>query len=302
MKLRVGHLSTLYHTSIVMIAYPELTRELPFEIHWRLFGTGPAIVQAFRNNEIDLAYIGLPPAIIGIAEGLEIKCIAGGHIEGTVVAASKNVPSYRKANLCQIMGTIRDIAVPGNGSIHDLILKAIINDCNVEVNVHNMAWADEVLESFVNKEVEAVIGTPALAQAVITYADGQVVYPASGLWPFNPSYGILVKRQLLESNYEEIKEFIRLHERCTEILRNSAEDVAEGIARCMGVVDKDFVLSTLKISPCYCAALPDEYIKCTEELMKRQFALGYIEKVVDMEEVFELSIIKEIHPKGHHYK
>ncbi|NOX20894.1 MAG: ABC transporter substrate-binding protein [Nitrospirae bacterium] len=302
MKLTIGHLSTLYHTSILMIARPELTSDLSFEIDWRLFGTGPAIVEAFKNNQIDMAYIGLPPAIIGIAEGLDIVCIAGGHVEGTVLAAGKDSLTHKEASLCEILGQFKRIAVPGKGSIHDLILQAIVSDCKVNVTVLNMPWADEALESFVKGDADAVIGTPALAQAVITYANGQVVYPPSGLWPYNPSYGILIRRSILYDKYDEVKQFVELHERFTEILRKNPEDVADRISECMAVVDTDFVLNTIRISPCYCAALPEEYIRCTEELMKKQFDLGYIGRAVDLERVFDLSIIKEIHPERHHYK
>ncbi len=38
---------------------------------WKLFGTGPAIVDAFKKRELDMAYIGLPPAIIGTFANLD---------------------------------------------------------------------------------------------------------------------------------------------------------------------------------------------------------------------------------------
>jgi len=45
--------------------------------------------EAFKNREIDIGYIGLPPAIIGIGRGVPIICVAGGHVEGTVLIARK---------------------------------------------------------------------------------------------------------------------------------------------------------------------------------------------------------------------
>ncbi|MDL5502662.1 MAG: ABC transporter substrate-binding protein, partial [Candidatus Methanoperedens sp.] len=61
---------------------------------WKLFASGPDIVKAFENKEIDVGYIGLPPAIIGIDRGVPIVCVAGGHVEGTVLIARKNYRTY----------------------------------------------------------------------------------------------------------------------------------------------------------------------------------------------------------------
>ena len=86
MTVRIGHLSTFYHTAVLLMARGTAPARLGAEVEWRLMGTGPAIMQAFGRGELDLAYIGLPPAIIGIERGVDVVCVAGGHIEGTVMA------------------------------------------------------------------------------------------------------------------------------------------------------------------------------------------------------------------------
>ncbi len=93
-RLRIGHLSTFYHTAVLMMAGPDTCKRLGAEVQWRLFGTGPAIVNEFEKGGLDLAYIGLPPAVIGMERGVGIKCIAGGHIEGTVLSAKKQYKGY----------------------------------------------------------------------------------------------------------------------------------------------------------------------------------------------------------------
>ena len=94
MRLRIGHLSTFYHTAIILMADEKLQENLGVDVEWRLFGTGPSIVNAFEKGELDIAYVGLPPAIIGIDRGVEIKCVAGGHIEGTVICCERRVQRF----------------------------------------------------------------------------------------------------------------------------------------------------------------------------------------------------------------
>ncbi len=301
--LRVGHLSTLYHTSIVIQAMPEIMKDLSLKIRWTLFGTGPAIVEAFQRDEIDLAYIGLPPAVIGISRGVDIICVAGGHVEGTVISSHSKVVGYPETkDLHYILSQFKRIGVPGKGSIHDIIITDLINTHGVKAEILNMAWADEVLEAFIYGHVDAVVGTPALAEAVIYYGGGRIVYPPNRLWPDNPSYGILVKRRLLKAYRDYIKEFLLLHERASWLIRNKPVDVATSVAELLRLVDKTFVLETLLISPHYCADITEGYINCTMKLTERMNLLGYIDREFKETDIFDLEIIREIHPEADHYR
>jgi len=115
-KIRIGHLSTFYHTAVLLMARQDLTARLGADIEWQLFGTGPAIMKAFARGALDLAYIGLPPAIIGMEKGIDVVCIAGGHMEGTVMAGKAQWQGFPElqdpgAVLRQFAG--KKIGVPG---------------------------------------------------------------------------------------------------------------------------------------------------------------------------------------------
>lgn len=306
MLLRIGHLSTFYHTAMLLMADRGLCPGSDAEIQWKLFGTGPAIVNAFERQEIDLAYIGLPPAIIGIARGVPIVCVAGGHVEGTVICGKAH---YKGHPEIQDVGTLLSqfrrltIGVPGKGSIHDVILQ----DCLIrsglrnDVAVKNFPWADMVLEALVKDEVAAAFGTPALAVSVERYAGGSILYPPSLLWPNNPSYGILVDRQYLHNHRPYIEQFLRCHEAATAVLRDHPRKAAELISRHVGFIDAQFVIETLSVSPKYCSQLTDDYIAVTGRFAGLLKDLGYINRHVPLSEIFDRSLISIVHPENHHY-
>ena len=306
MLLRIGHLSTFYHTAMLLMADKSLCAGIDAEIDWKLFGTGPAIVNAFEKKEIDLAYIGLPPAIIGIERGVPIVCIAGGHIEGTVVCGRRLYRGYPEIErlsdiLKQFSG--RTIGVPGKGSIHDVILQQSIRNAGLEqsVSVTNFAWADMVLEAIIKDEVAAAFGTPALAVTVKRYAEGRILYPPSLLWPNNPSYGILVDKTFLHDNISLIGQFLRSHEAATTCIRTDPNRAAEAIAAHIGFIDASFVYETFAMSPKYCAQLTDEYIDSTMSFVKILYELGYIRKAIDSDQIFDRSLIRRVHPEPQHY-
>jgi NitT/TauT family transport system substrate-binding protein len=306
MLLRIGHLSTFYHTAMLLMAEKSLCSNIDAEIAWKLFGTGPAIVNAFEKKEIDLAYVGLPPAIIGIERGVPIICIAGGHIEGTVICGRQRYRGYPEIErlddiLRQFSG--KTIGVPGKGSIHDVILQQSIRNAGLgqSVSVRNFTWADMVLEAIIKDEVAAAFGTPALAVSVKQYTGGIILYPPSLLWPNNPSYGILVDKTFLHNNTSLIEQFLRSHETATACIRTDPDKAAGAIATHIGFIDVSFVRETFAISPKYCAQLTEEYIDSTMSFVKILYELGYIRKVIDSDQIFDCSLISKIHTEPEHY-
>ncbi len=306
MKIRIGHLSTFYHTAILLLARGGADKQLGAEIEWKLMGTGPEVMKVFGKGQLDLAYVGLPPAIIGIDQGIKVICIAGGHEEGTVMAGKSNWTGYPETGdlgvvLKQFRG--RRIGVPGKGSIHDVILKDCIEHYGLarEIEIKNYAWADMVIEAIVNDEVSAAFGTPALAVAIKRFAGGRVLYPPSRLWPENPSYGILAERDFLRDRQELVKRFLVLHEEAEASLRNDPGGAARAIADYVGIIDREFVLETLRISPRYCAKLTKGYMLSTLRFVKALKRLGYTRREISREEIFDASLIDAVHPAHDHY-
>ena len=106
--MKIGYLSTIYHTSFILKS-GKFSFESSDETTWKLFPTGPEMMKAFESEDIDLGYIGLPPVMIGIEHGMKIKCVAGGHIEGTVMISKEPYSSYSE------LGDIESVLNQYNG-------------------------------------------------------------------------------------------------------------------------------------------------------------------------------------------
>ena len=128
-----------------------IKKRMKVEANWELFPGGPSIVQALAKKEIDIGYIGLPPVIIGIDRGIPIKCVAGGHVECTILVAKDSFKSLEElkgdinATFQQFSGKI--IGMPQKGSIHDVIIRNIIKKIGLEneITIKNFDWTDFAL-------------------------------------------------------------------------------------------------------------------------------------------------------------
>ncbi len=302
-QLKIGYLSTMYHTSHIIKAERWVEKYMDTTPEWHLFPTGPAMVDAFASGTIDIGYIGLPPAMIGIEKGIPIKCIAGGHMEGTLMLALKDYQSFEELQsiglvLKQFNG--KTLGTPTRGSIHDVIIRNLIETSNANIKIKNFSWADLIPEAIDNGEIAGAVGTPPLAVISNQECGTRVVLPPDRLWPHNPSYGIVIREELL-GNKKLMEDFLTLHERACNLIREQPEEASIIVADEIKVVNSSFVNRVFQISPKYCASLPKSYINASMEFLPVLKKLNYIEQSLAEEDIFDLTIVQTIHPKPDHY-
>ncbi len=307
--ITIGHLSTTYHTNFLLMDDPDFKQDIDRNISWKLFGTGPAMVEAFTKGELDIGYMGLPPAIIGIDKGAPIKCIAGGHVEGTIMISRSQYKPIFSLNesigdvLAQFRGKV--IGTPSRGSIHDVIINHYLEkfDLKEEIELRNYKQAELIALDMQQGKLDGGVGTPALAAYAETLLNSHLIIPANLLIPNNPSYGIFFSERLIQSNPEVGKIFLNHHKKASEILRESKERAVNLICKSMDVLhnNKKYVKDVLEISPKYCIALSNEYLQSTQFFVNILFELGYIQKKLNVEDFCNFQFIREIHPEEHHY-
>ncbi|MFX1320476.1 MAG: ABC transporter substrate-binding protein [Promethearchaeota archaeon] len=306
-RLNIGHLSTAYHTNYILMESEDLNKDLKADINWVLFGTGPAMVKAFKENKLDIGYMGLPPAIIGIAESVPIICVAGGHVEGTIVVAKRvyNTQQQLDNDLNRVFSQFKGktIGVPSKGSIHDVILNFYLEKYNLleEIQIKNYEQAEFIALDMREGLLEAGVGTPALAVFTSTILESHLIIEAKELWPNNPSYGIFVHKKLIQNNPELILKFLTHHKNASNLLRESPAVAAEKIVKSFKIIDKNYAEAVLKISPKYCIALSEGYIRATMKFVKTLYNLGYIKKNLKIQDIFNYRFINKLHPEPEHY-
>jgi NitT/TauT family transport system substrate-binding protein len=171
-----------------------------------------------------------------------------------------------------------------------------------DVSVKNYAWADFLPDALVEAEIAAAAGTPALAVAARRYYGAHTVVPPARLWPYNPSYGIVAMREDLARRKDALRRFLVAHEMACEKIRHRLPECARIVARTTGVVDADFMMEAYQISPKYCASLPPKYVSSTMMFADALKALGYISRRVNATDIFDASLISEVHTEPPHYE
>jgi len=285
----------------------DLTNDFNLDIRWKLFGTGPAMVKAFENNKLDIGYMGLPPAIIGIEKGAPIKCVAGGHVEGTVMVAGKKYKTiaYLNNNLSEVFSQFKGLAigVPSKGSIHDVILNFYLKKYGLvdDIKVKHYKQAEFIATDIQKGILAGGFGTPALAVFASTIFDSHLIIPPEFLWKDNPSYGIFFHEDIIDKEPKIVSKFLNHNKAASLMLRESPTRAAEIISTTFEILTKNYVSAVLEISPKYCIALSEGYVKATMEFVRTLKDLGYIKKSLRNSDIFDFKFIQEVHPESEHY-
>ena len=191
---------------------------------------------------------------------------------------------------------------PRRGSIHDVMLRKLIRDFGLDgsVEIKNFDWADFILDAMIDGEVDGACGTPPLA--VLAARQGaKIILSPDKIWPFNPSYGIIATERLIQESPSHLENFIGLHEDACNLLREHPQEAAELVHNVMEIIDRDFAREVFRVSPKYCASLPDEYINSAMAFVPALREMGYLKGDLAKEEVFYTRAIEKVHPHRHHY-
>ncbi|HJX24477.1 MAG TPA: ABC transporter substrate-binding protein [Candidatus Bathyarchaeia archaeon] len=305
--MRIWHLTTSYHTAFILMGTDWIERRIGVKPEWNLYPTGPEMMRAFAREELDVGYVGLPPAMIAIAKGIQLKCIAGGHMEGTVLTAKGNLKTFEETGgvkevLDQLRGKI--VGTPSRGSIHDVIIRTLLEEAGLgkAVPVRNFDWADLALYAMESGEVQAAVGTPPLAVLATQLLGAKMMLPPNVMWPHNPSYGIVATRNMIDDSAESLGAFVGLHEDACNLIRKDPRTAARMAAEATGIMNEEFILQVFKVSPKYCASLPLEYTNSTMAFVPALQRMGYIAKALKEHDVFHKRIIECIHKEPPHYE
>ena len=128
--VRLGYLTGDLHQLAFYVALKEGYYDVVFkEVKTLKFNNGVYAMDAYHSNLIDAGYIGSSPVILKIVnEDIDIKVMGGANNVGSALVVRKDIKS-----LDDLEGKI--IAIPGFGTVQDIIFKIIANSSNLKVVV-----------------------------------------------------------------------------------------------------------------------------------------------------------------------
>ena len=286
-ELRLGYFANLTHVqALVGLANGEFTKQLGAEVKLttKLFGSGPAAIEALLADEIDLTYVGPSPAINGFirSDGEALRVIAGAVQGGAVFVRRSDVVLNDKEDFPG-----KRFASPQIGNTQDISLRTYLaqmghltKERGGSVEVLPLANAD-ILTLFLRKELDAAWVPEPWGAILVHRAQGVILVDERDLWPDGKfATTLLVASQdFLETRPEWVQRMVNAHVELTRWIQEHPLDLGallnQEIARYTRKrLDETILaeaLSRLEVTV-------DPLESSLETFFERARALGYLKK------------------------
>jgi len=208
-------------------------------LEWSNFGGGSAMNEALISNQLDVAFMGIPPVLIAIDKGVDYRIAAGISVPPAelIVHSDSNIES---------LGDIKaddKIAVPGVGSIQHIMLsmaaKEQLGDPNAfDKNLTTMANPDAYTALISGTDVSAHF-------ASMPYIDFEVNDGMKSILSAEEIGGgasiICVTTKNLSENEDVHNALIQALNNAIELINNGDEDAIRIIAETEKISEEDAV-------------------------------------------------------------
>ena len=232
-ELRLGYFANVTHAqALVGLANGEFEKQLGTDVKFvpKLFGSGPAAIEALLADEVDMTYVGPSPAINGFirSEGKALRVIAGAVQGGAVFVRRSDVVLNQKEDFSG-----RRFASPQIGNTQDISLRTFLaqmghltKERGGTVEVLPMANAD-ILTLFLRKELDGAWVPEPWGAILVHRAQGVILVDERDLWPDGKFATTLLvaSQKFLEARPESAQRIVNAHVELTRWIQDHRQDV-----------------------------------------------------------------------------
>ncbi|AAM03519.1 TPA: ABC transporter substrate-binding protein [Methanosarcina acetivorans] len=254
------------------------------------FPTGAPEMQAMMAGELDFAYVGAAPVITALSQGLDAKIIAPVQIQGSDLVLR---PEYEYESPEDLKGL--KIATFPVGTIQDTLLRNWLRenglDPDKDVTILEMGPGDAVT-AISAKQVDAVF-LPHPSPAIIESEGNGRSIVSSGEMEANHACCVLVASgEMIREHPDIVEQVVKTHIKATEYNQANVDEAAQIFSNKTSE-DVEVVQKSLEEWDGAWITDPTLIENSTVEYANIQYELGYIQKPLTKEEIFDTSFYEE---------
>ncbi|MBN1216728.1 MAG: ABC transporter substrate-binding protein [Candidatus Lokiarchaeota archaeon] len=197
------------------------------DIYW--FSDGNKVMTAFESGRLDIAYLGLAPAMAHkLTLNASIQVVSGVNVNGSAIMVRND------SGINSISGLNgKNIAVPSLNNMQDFILQIALYNSGIDLlDVDRTTLSVGNMENALNGgSIDAFVAwEPYNAKAVNSGAN--YLAKSSEIWPNHPCCILAASNTFIEENYEDVNKTVKIHIRALEWMANiSNHDALISIAK-----------------------------------------------------------------------
>jgi NitT/TauT family transport system substrate-binding protein len=301
--LRIGWVFAMANAPVVIADKKGFFKDEGLEVKIIEFASGPLLNQAMAANELDMAYVGAPPAYHWFSRGLENKILAKVNYGQEAVIARKDSGINTIADLKG-----KKMAGVRKGSGADVLLRGYVLgevgkiEPDKDVTVVQMPTGN--MPAAVEEKVvdAAYIWEPFTSQS-LARGNTKIILDINAELPQHPWYVVIAPPSALKDRKEDVVKALHAHKRAVEFLNSAptaGSDIIAAAFKLAAITDAsgkehtpaDIVAAArTRLGWGYELTAGDkEFI---QRLMNYSLALGFIKKEMKPDDLTDTSYMQE---------
>ena len=258
----------------------------------REFPTGAPEMSAMVAGEIDIAYVGAAPFVAAVANSdLDAKIIAGTQTQGSDLVLRPEVPYSSPEDLRGLT-----IATFPPGTIQDTLLRDWLKQNglqpDVDVTIQGMGPGDAITAISAGR-VDGVFLPHPSPTIIADAGNGRTVVQSGAMFPNHACCVLVASGDLIRNHPDVVDQIVRTHIKATEYNKEHPDEAAEIFAAKIGQ-DVDVIKQSLSEWDGTWISDPHVIEDSVVSYSQVQYELGYIEKPLTAEDLFDTSFYDRV--------
>ena len=299
--LRVGYIPIMPMSQLFVMEGEGWVKDAGLNLKLTRFSSGPAMIQALASGTLDVAYIGIGPAMVSRAKGVPIKVVASNVYDQMAVIASgpfakvwtKHPGADALAAFQKAHGRKLKIATMPKGSVPDTVLRYWIQKrLGVkldQVEIVGMG-ASAIQQGLLAGSVDAAsIMEPVLTIVGQRLPDSKVIVRGDEMLPDHPGAVVAVMEPVITAHPHAVAKLVELHVRATKVLNEQPDKSAKYLAEYIGkgLLPVELLAKSLKSPSTGFVADPHKIQDGTRRLYEYEQEIGVVKNPLDLGQLFD---------------
>lgn len=205
-----------------------------------VFRSGPEIMTAFAAGELDAAFVGEAPVTLAVARGAaRVQVLAQANTEGSALVAS---PAWKPGG-----GKERTVAIPGNGSVQDLLLrKALAMPALAGEKVKTIVLAPpDMLTALKDGQIDGFVAWEPYPSRAAAMGIGHTLYASADIWRGHPCCVLAAGEDFIQAQPGQAQAMAQAHKRAVRFIAEYPDEAVAIAVKYTGM-DEAVVRSAMK--------------------------------------------------------
>lgn len=302
--LRVGYIPILPMTQLFVLNGEGWAKQAGLDLQTTAFQSGPAMVQALASGTLDVAYVGVGPALIARSKGVKLKIVAANVVDQVALigrgalaklTAEAATPAEGFKAFRAAEGRPAKIGTLPSGSVPETVLRYWLQEVAKipaeDIQVVGLG-EQQLQQALLAGSVDgASILEPILTLTQSRLPDARIVARAGTMFPKQPGAVLAVTEEAVARDRAAVAELVKLHVRATAFIKNDPDRTAtlatDAIGK--GLVEEAAIRAALTSDASNFVDNPRDIVESTRKMQDFQQSLGQIAQPVDIDALFDFS-------------